>query len=72
MQMDKLTIKAQEALQGAHRVAQRQAHQELDGEHLLVALLEQADSLVPDVLRKLGVACAGSPVRPRSRARATS
>jgi len=55
MQMDKLTIKAQEALQGAHRVAQRLAHQELDGEHLLVALLEQADSLVPDVLRKLGV-----------------
>jgi ATP-dependent Clp protease ATP-binding subunit ClpB len=56
MQMEKLTIKAQEALQGAQRVAQRQAHQELDGEHLLAALLEQADSLVPDVLRKLGVA----------------
>jgi ATP-dependent Clp protease ATP-binding subunit ClpB len=55
MQMDKLTIRAQEALQGAQRVAQRHAHQELDGEHLFVALLEQADSLVPDVLRKLGV-----------------
>jgi ATP-dependent Clp protease ATP-binding subunit ClpB len=55
MQMDKMTIRSQEALQGAQRVAQRHAHQELDGEHLLVALLEQADSLVPDVLRKLGV-----------------
>jgi hypothetical protein len=54
MQMDKMTIRSQEALQGAQRVAQRHAHQELDGEHLLVALLEQADSLVPDVCASWG------------------
>jgi ATP-dependent Clp protease ATP-binding subunit ClpB len=55
MQMDKLTTRAQEALRGAQDVAQKHAHQELDGEHLLTSLLEQADSLVPDVLRKLEV-----------------
>ena len=55
MQTGKLTIRAQEALQGAQRVAHRHSHQELDGEHLLTALIEQTESLVPDVLRKIGV-----------------
>jgi ATP-dependent Clp protease ATP-binding subunit ClpA len=55
MQMDRLTIKAQEALQTARQVAQRHSHQEVDGEHLLAGLLEQADSLIPPLLEKLGV-----------------
>ncbi len=56
MQLDKLTFKAQAALQEAQQLAQRYSHQEIDGEHLLLALVEQPDNLIPNVLQKLGVA----------------
>ena len=56
MQLDKLTIKAQGALQEAQQIAHRYSHQEVDGEHLLLALSEQSDSLIPELLQKLGVA----------------
>ena len=55
MQLDRLTIKAQAALQEARNIAQNLAHQEIDGEHLLLALSAQPDSLIPDLLQKLGV-----------------
>src|SRR5215471_3816238 len=55
MQLDKLTIKSQEAVQEAQRIAQRFAHQEVDGEHLLLAMIGQTDSLIPDLLQKVGV-----------------
>jgi ATP-dependent Clp protease ATP-binding subunit ClpB len=55
MQMDKFTIKAQEALQSAQSVTQRFSHQEIDGEHLLLALLDQREGLVDPLLQKLGV-----------------
>ena len=55
MQLDRLTIKAQEALQGAQQVAHRRSNQEVDAEHLLDALLAQTDSLIPPLLEKLGV-----------------
>ncbi len=55
MQMDRLTIKSQEALQEAQRIAQGYSHQEVDGEHLLLALIGQADSLIPGLLEKVGV-----------------
>ena len=42
MQMERLTIKAQEALQGAQTIAQRFSHQQIDGEHLMLALLDQS------------------------------
>ena len=32
------------------------SHQEMDGEHLLLALLGQSESLVPELLQKIGVA----------------
>ena len=54
MQMDKLTVKAQEALQAAQGVAQRFSHQEIDGEHLLLALLDQREGLITPLLQKLG------------------
>ena len=38
MNLDKLTLKSQEALQEAQRLAREQSHQEMDGEHLLLAL----------------------------------
>jgi ATP-dependent Clp protease ATP-binding subunit ClpB len=54
MQLDRLTIKSQEALQEAQQVAQGYSHQEVDGEHLLLAMIGQADSLIPDLLQKIG------------------
>jgi ATP-dependent Clp protease ATP-binding subunit ClpB len=54
MQMEKLTIKAQEALKEAQEVARSNSNQEVDSEHLVLALLEQADSLVPSLVQKLG------------------
>ncbi|HVR01526.1 MAG TPA: ATP-dependent chaperone ClpB [Polyangia bacterium] len=55
MRMDKLTTKAQEALQQAQALAERRGHQELTPEHLLAALLTQEQGVVPALLRKVGV-----------------
>src|SRR5436305_2557521 len=55
MQLDRLTSKSQEALQEAQRIAHGFSHQEVDGEHLLLAMLGQTDSLIPDLLEKIGV-----------------
>ena len=55
MQLDRLTIKSQEALQEAQRIAQAYSHQEVDGEHLMLALVGQPDSLIPELLEKIGV-----------------
>ena len=55
MQPDKLTLKSQEALQEAQRLARQYSHQEIDGEHLALALVSQAESLIPDLLERLGV-----------------
>ena len=54
MQADRFTIKSQEALQAAIAVAASRHHTETQPEHLLVALLEQPESVVGPVLRKLG------------------
>ena len=58
MQLDKFTLKSQEALQNAQRIAREHSHQEMDGEHLLLALLGQAESLVPELLARIGVPAA--------------
>ena len=50
MNMESLTQKSQEALAEAQRIAQRNGHTETDGEHLLLALLEQESGLVPRLL----------------------
>ncbi len=55
MQLDRLTIKSQEALQAAQRIAQGFSHQEVDSVHLLLAMIGQTDSLIPDLLAKVGV-----------------
>ena len=55
MQLDKLTQKSQAALQDAQRLARKHSHQEMDGEHLLLALLGQTESLVPELLARIGV-----------------
>jgi ATP-dependent Clp protease ATP-binding subunit ClpB len=54
MDRNRLTEKSQEALQEAQNVAQRHGHTEVDGEHLLFALLEQSDGLAPRLLGQAG------------------
>ncbi len=55
MQPEKLTLKSQEALQEAQRLAREYSHQEIDGEHLALALIGQTESLIPDLLERIGV-----------------
>ena len=55
MRLDKMTIKAQEALQAAHDLAEKRNHQELTPEHVLAALLGQEQGIVSALLRKMGV-----------------
>lgn len=55
MDINRFTIKSQEALQQAQTKAIRYGHQEVDAEHLLLALLEQSDGLVPRFLQIMGV-----------------
>src|SRR5688572_17478333 len=55
MQPDKFTMKTQAALQAAQTLAAERSHQEIDTEHLLLALLQQEESLIPPLLQKLGV-----------------
>ena len=55
MRLDRLTIRAQEAVQNAQSIAERMNHQNIDAEHLLLALIDQSESIVPTVLQKLGV-----------------
>ncbi|HTQ10595.1 MAG TPA: Clp protease N-terminal domain-containing protein, partial [Fimbriimonadaceae bacterium] len=54
MRFDKLTIKAQEAMQIAQSVAQRYQHSNIEVEHLLLALLEQDGGLTRPLIEKVG------------------
>src|SRR5215468_1826682 len=54
MKLDKLTVKAQEAIAASRDVAMSMHHAEVRPEHLLVALLEQEGGVVPRILAKIG------------------
>jgi ATP-dependent Clp protease ATP-binding subunit ClpB len=54
--VNRMTTKVQEALQSAGGLATRRNHQGIDVEHLLLALLEQPNGLVPNLLEAAGVA----------------
>ncbi|MGV8084577.1 MAG: ATP-dependent chaperone ClpB [Coriobacteriia bacterium] len=55
MRLDKLTIKAQEAIQAAQGIASEASAATVEPEHLLKALLDQAEGIVRPVLAKVGV-----------------
>ncbi len=55
MDLNRMTIKVQEALQAASGIAMRRSHQGIDVEHLLLALLEQAGGLATPILEQAGV-----------------
>jgi len=54
MDIEKFTLKAQEALQEAKSIAEGKHHQQIDVEHLLLALLGQKEGIVIPILQKLG------------------
>jgi len=54
MRMDKLTLKAQEAVQLAQGVAERFQHSSIDSEHLLVAMVSQEGGITGPILDKVG------------------
>jgi ATP-dependent Clp protease ATP-binding subunit ClpB len=55
LNFDKLTVKAQQAMQAAQEMGGREGQQQIDPLHLLWALLAQGDGVVPPLLEKLGV-----------------
>ena len=55
MDMNRMTIKVQEALQAASSHAARRSHQGIDVEHLLLALIEQEGGLASSLLEQAGL-----------------
>src|SRR5271154_4570255 len=55
VRFDKLTVKAQEALQAAQEMGSRSGQQQIEPLHILWALTAQGDGVVPPLLEKLGV-----------------
>jgi ATP-dependent Clp protease ATP-binding subunit ClpB len=53
--MNKMTQRAQQAVQGGRELAVRLGHQQVDVEHLLLELIAQEDGLVPRLLERMGV-----------------
>ena len=52
---DKFTVKAQEAVQRANELASERGNPELQPLHVLAALLEDKEGIVPPVLEKIGI-----------------
>ena len=55
LRFDKMTVKAQEALQQAQEIAGSHQNQAVEPMHLLAALVQQADGVVPPLLARLGI-----------------
>ncbi|MEA3459263.1 MAG: AAA family ATPase [Chloroflexota bacterium] len=55
MRFDRFTERAQEAAARAYEILQRYHHNQVDTEHLLLALLEQPEGVIPQILEILGV-----------------
>jgi ATP-dependent Clp protease ATP-binding subunit ClpB len=55
MDLNRYTEKAQEALAQAQKLAAERSHGQIEGEHLLLALLRQSDGVVPLIVQRLGL-----------------
>jgi len=55
MSFDRFTERAQEAAARAYEIMQRYKHTQLDTEHILLALLEQPEGVIPQILERLHV-----------------
>ena len=58
MRFDRFTERAQEAAQRAAEIIQRYGHNQIDTEHILMALIEQPGGVIPQILEKLNVSAA--------------
>lgn len=63
MGLEKITIKLQEALQGAQRLASKSGHAELKCEHVLLGLIQQEEGLAASLLEKADVDITGLKAR---------
>jgi ATP-dependent Clp protease ATP-binding subunit ClpB len=54
MRLDKFTQRGQEAIVASQELAQTYNHSQIEPEHLLLALLQQADGVVPEILQQVG------------------
>src|SRR6267142_1866813 len=55
IRFEKMTVKAQEALQKAHEIAASHENQQIEPIHVLAALVNQPDGVVPPLLARLGI-----------------
>ncbi len=55
MRFERFTERAQDAALRATEILQRYGHNQVDTEHILLALLEQADGVIPQILEKMNV-----------------
>jgi ATP-dependent Clp protease ATP-binding subunit ClpB len=58
MQLDRFTVKAQEALAASQKLAQERGHAQIEPEHLAAALLDQDGGLTRPILERVGVSVA--------------
>jgi len=56
MQFERFTDRAQEIAMQAYNILQRYHHRQVDTEHIFLALLEQEDDIVPQILQEMGIA----------------
>jgi ATP-dependent Clp protease ATP-binding subunit ClpC len=59
MRFDRFTERAQEAAQRAAEIIQRYGHNQIDTEHILLALIEQPQGVIPQILDHLKIDAAG-------------
>ncbi|MEE8163902.1 MAG: ATP-dependent Clp protease ATP-binding subunit, partial [Anaerolineae bacterium] len=55
MRFDRFTERALDAATRSYEILQRYSHNQVDTEHMLLALLEQPEGVIPQILEKLGV-----------------
>ena len=55
MRFDRFTERAQEAAQRAAEIIQRYGHNQIDTEHILLALIEQQEGMITQILDLLAV-----------------
>jgi ATP-dependent Clp protease ATP-binding subunit ClpC len=55
MRFERFTERAQDAAARAYEILQRYGHNQVDTEHILLALLEQADGVIPQILERMNI-----------------
>ena len=55
MRFDRFTERALDAATRSYEILQRYRHNQVDTEHMLLALLEQPEGVIPQVLERMGV-----------------